>query len=156
MDKIYPNLDEKSESLDLNLEEVIDIKKGLVIAIEKDIESNQDRALDALKGSKLTDERKEQIRKQLYIIFELEKQVIESAQALKDQVEKVYEEKDDAKTLETKIDWPLIVDKEIYSKRFIEAKAGKIETPVISVTLPLDPQEPTPIIEEGEGEITKL
>jgi len=130
MEKIYPNTTDIKEPFVLTDEETKAIKKGLVLAIEKDIAHPQDRALYALTATDAEPERQFEIRCNLNAVMSLEPQVIAVGKELREEVEEAFEDKDTAEMLEAKIAWPDMVDKSIYTKRFIEAKDGEIITPV--------------------------
>jgi len=155
MDKIYPAKQTVLAPPTLTPEEVLSLKKGLVLAIEKDIVHPQDRALDALAASNLKPEVKAQVHAHLSIVADLEAGVRAEGARLRAEAEKAYEKgTTDVFGLVPKVQSELI-DPVIWAKRFVEVKEDSDDlTPIFEEKVIVEP-DPEPILEEGEEEIIK-
>ena len=146
---IYPTKEETKESFSLTEEEIVTLKKNLVLAIEKKIEHSQDRALDAVKTSELG--RQEEILSHLYMVIDLEPSVRSKGGDIMAKAVVAYDK--GTKTISALAsvvsaeDSDGLVDSTIFAKRLIELKTGKELTPIIV------PKVIEPIEEPIEGEI---
>lgn len=131
MEKIYPEAPMIEESFSLTSEETLLLKRGLVLAIQKEIEHPQDRALDAVTFANLSPEREQTVKDHLQQVMDLEAPVYAEAREIKARLRDAY----DKGTTEVVSLVPLvnsnIVDAVICAKRFVEAETGKSLTPVI-------------------------
>ena len=153
MEKIYPIKPQEPVAFELTAEEVIILKKGMVIAREMDIEHAQDRALYALKNAEFAPERHSEIHNRLQVLIDMEPGILEESRALKTQAEELYKAGDTVQKLAEGIKSD-IVDKEAYARRIIELKTGVTElTPIIKPVIvePIEePVEEPKVIELGK------
>ena len=156
MEKIYPVRVQEPTAFELTAEEVIILKKGLVIAREMDIEHAQDRALYALKSAGFSAERHSEIHNRLQVLIDMEPGILDESRALKTQAEGLYKPGDTVAKLAEGIKSD-IVDKEAYALRIIELKTGVVElTPTIKPVIvepvaPIkEPVEEPKVIELGK------
>jgi len=135
MDKIYPTKPIVTENVTLSPEEILVLKKGIVMAAELEIEHPQDIALYALQNSGFAPERISQIHGALFLVQDLESAVAASAGALKATVEAAYKPGDTADKVEAIVlAQPAreLVDAKIYAERLVQSKTDKELTPIIA------------------------
>ena len=154
MDKIYPEKETVSTPLDLSPEEELTLKKALVLAIEKGIDHPQDRALDAVAGSGLTEARQAEVKAHLSQVADLEPGVrAEGAEIAVKVAKAIAEGKTDVLSLTPVIaQASKLVDAVIYAKRVVDVAEDRELTPIFVVEeKPIPEPDPEPIIEDGGG-----
>ena len=146
---IYPCSSGLQIPFALTSEEKRVIKQHLVTAFEKDIQTDQDRALFALKAAKFEPKRELEIHSRLWELFSLETELIGEVNKDMLVLEEAYADGAEDKAILAEAMACDAIDKEIFADRFIKVKRGElVNIPVVPVEIIAEPKE-------LEGEIIK-
>lgn len=154
MEKIYPEAPKVETAFSLTAEETLLLKKGIVLAIQKEIEHPQGRALDAVAFAKLSSEREQAVRNHLSVVEGLEPSVCDEGREIKARLRAAYDKGITDAVALIPVVGSKIVDDVLCAKRFVEAETHVPLTPVFVKEVPPPPIE-EPIEPIGGEEINK-